>query len=313
MDENASVVKTKSRRDNSLLKRKIKLNVFCYLMMLPAICGFLLWYVYVNFNSIIMAFKVEQPDGSFVFGFENFSYFFTEIGMPDSIFRTALKNTLFFFIITFIITMPTQLLCTYFIYKKILGYKIFRFVFYLPAIIIGSVTGLIFKKIVALDGPVDQILMSLFGTNIPDILGDSNYANWTLLWYSYFYCVGGGLVLFSGAFNSVSQEMLEAGMIDGVGWVRELVQLIVPSIWPTISTMLMLSIMGVFSAGGNVLLLSAQNEKTWTLSYWLYQCVLNGAELEMSSAVGLLITLFTIPIVVVTRKLFNYFDRKVGV
>ena len=59
----------------SINKKKLIKVAFVGAMTAPAIIGFLVFYVYVNFNSIVMAFQVNDF-GKLHFGFNNFSFFF---------------------------------------------------------------------------------------------------------------------------------------------------------------------------------------------------------------------------------------------
>lgn len=145
-------------------KRQIKRGLFMAAMMGPAIVGFLVFYVYVNFNSFIMAFQVNTGE-TIRFGFDNFAYFMRELSVPGSVFTEAIVNTLIFFSLGFVV-MLMSLVAGYFIYKKIVGYKFFRFVFYLPCIVMGTATASLFSFVIARAGPIDDLLRSV-GIQIP--------------------------------------------------------------------------------------------------------------------------------------------------
>ena len=80
-----TATKEKLRKQKNM--RSIKMHIFCYAMMFPAIASFIVFYVYVNFSSILMAFQVPVgAGGEFEWGFGNFSYFFREMSISHIIY-----------------------------------------------------------------------------------------------------------------------------------------------------------------------------------------------------------------------------------
>ena len=291
-------------------KRRINRALFMAAMMGPAIVGFLIFYVYVNFDSLIMAFQVNTGD-SIRFGFDNFAYFLRELSVPGSVFTEAIVNTLIFFVLGFVV-MLLSLVVGYFIYKKIVGYKFFRFVFYLPCIIMGTATASLFSFVIARAGPIGDLLRAA-GSEIPDLLAEAPHANWMLILYQLLFTLGGNMILFLGSMTNISPEIFEAAKLDGVSWVRELFQIIVPLIWPTLSVMILQAIVGLTQASGPVFLLTEGAAGTYTINYWLYEQLLNGRNLEVSAAIGWLCTAITFPIALIAKHYLDKADKAIGV
>ena len=291
-------------------KRRINRALFMVAMMGPAIVGFLIFYVYVNFDSLIMAFQVNTGD-SIRFGFDNFAYFLRELSVPGSVFTEAIVNTLIFFALGFVV-MLLSLVVGYFIYKKIVGYKFFRFVFYLPCIIMGTATASLFSFVIARAGPIGDLLRAA-GSEIPDLLAEAPHANWMLILYQLLFTLGGNMILFLGSMTNISPEIFEAAKLDGVSWVRELFQIIVPLIWPTLSVMILQAIVGLTQASGPVFLLTEGAAGTYTINYWLYEQLLNGRNLEVSAAIGWLCTAITFPIALIAKHYLDKADKAIGV
>ena len=116
------------------------------------------------------------------------------------------------------------------------------------------------------------------------------------------------MLVLGGAFERIPSEVLEAAKLDGVSPVREIVSLIIPMIWPTISTILILYTTGLFNASGPVFLFGTLGEyETWTLSYWIFHKVLYGGSGQYNSvaALGLIFTCIGVPIVMLIRWLLE--------
>ena len=107
--------------------------------------------------------------------------------------------------------------------------------------------------------------------------------------------------------NSIDPSIIDAGRIDGAGPLRELVSIIVPCIWPTLSTMLLLCTTGIFTASGPSLLFDKGDYGTSTISYWIYEITSgsgsSGESVELAAAIGLIFTILGLPIVLVVKKL----------
>ena len=121
------------------------------------------------------------------------------------------------------------------------------------------------------------------------------------------------MILFLGSMTNISPEVFEAAKLDGVGWIREIFQLIIPLIWPTFSVMFLQSITGLTQASGPVFLFTKGQYGTYTINYWLYAQLLKGENLEISAAIGWCCTMVTFPIALLTRKLLDKIETKIGV
>lgn len=287
------------------LKKKVnvKRGVFIVGMLSIAIANFLVFWLYVNFSSIMMAFTLPLDEA---FTLENFARFFREVGRGGGVILQALKNTLIFFASTMCVLLPLSVIFSYFLFKKVAGYKFYRVVFFLPSIISSVVLATMYSQMFSLNGPVNLLLEKLFGMDPVRFLRDSRYALWTLVLYNVWSGFGSSLILFNGAMARIPEDILEYGKLDGVGFFREMFRVVVPLVWPTISTVIVLNTVGLFGAGAPILLFTEGKFDTYTISYWIYEQVatLDGAK-NYAAAVGIVFTLIGVPIVLVVKFLMG--------
>ncbi len=295
-------------------KKKISRIFFMFSFLALPIINFCVFYLYVNIDSFMMAFQRPRYGTirELIWSFENFERIgdlFTSTG-ADGL-GTAIINTLLFNFVGIVLGMPLSILMSYFIYKKILGYKLFRFVLYLPTIICSSALVALYKYAIGDGGPLDAIVTGSGGTFVPPLSGAPS-AIIAILFYCLMFNLGSNIVLFGGAMNSLSPEMLEAAELDGVNWFQELIYIIIPSIWPTLSTMLILCAAGFLGATGPILAFTQGSFKTMTLSYYIYALV-SGAgadqDLYLASAIGLCMTAISFPLALVVKKIV-YGEKK---
>ena len=251
-----------------------------------------------------MAFKNVTIEGT-KWGFGNFKIMFDSFRNPTSELRGAFVNTMIFFAVNLLIKLPLTFICSYFLYKKIKGYKYYRFVFFLPSIISAVVLTSLLKYMVNPGGPLPRIYEMLWGREAPLFLADRDYALGVILFYTIWSGFGVNIILFQGAMSRIPPEIIEAGKIDGVGMTRELFQIVTPLVWPTISTVVVLAFVGIFSSSGEILLFTKGLYDTYTISYWIFELVqgIKGTvNLEYASTVGIFFSVIALPIVLLVKR-----------
>ena len=287
-------------------RKKRNERIFIILMLALPILNFFVFYVYVNFNSIIMAFKVPVGDSE-VWSLDNFRHMFQEFSSGNSELTRALVNTMKYFVTGVLITVPLSYLLCYFLYKQVRGYKVYRVIFYLPSIISASVLVALFRYSLAVDGPVSVLIGELGFGKLPPLFNMSQYATNTIVFYTVAFGLGANLILFSGAMTNIDKSIIEAAKIDGAGMFREFIHIVIPMTWPTLSTVLIFQFVGIFSTSGPILLFTRGEFDTYTISYWIYDRVKFGATYHYPSAVGLFFTLIGAPIALCMRWLLTRF------
>ena len=126
--------------------------IFVYLMVSLAIVNFIVFYVVVNLNSILLAFQEfigydENYVEQYVWSLGNFKSMFKEFALPNSTVGIAVRNTLKYFATNIFLMIPVSYFVSYLLFKQIRGYGVFRVVFFLPSIISAVVYVTVFKNI----------------------------------------------------------------------------------------------------------------------------------------------------------------------
>lgn len=271
---------------------------------------FCVFYIGINFNSILMAFQKFKVDGTVIMTLDNFRLFFDNLSNADEI-GVALRNTLIFFVLGLVL-LPVSFTSSYFLYKKVYGYRMIRIVFFLPSILSPVVWTNIYTLVVGTEGPIAALFKTLAGLRFsPNFLADSHYAIIFVVLYSFWLGFASNFVLFSGTLSRIPESVIEAGKIDGLGWFGELTRIIIPLVWPTLSTMVIMSLTTIFTSSGNILLLTNGNYNTQTISFLIFQNVYTGGNggysgtIGYAAAVGLVFTVLTLPMVLLSVKLLN--------
>ncbi|MBE5750347.1 MAG: sugar ABC transporter permease [Clostridiales bacterium] len=275
--------------------------LFIYPMLIIAVIG-IIKYLYINFSSILLSFSVENEYGEQVYTLVNFEKLFSEFTNSDGEIWRALINTLKYFLM-YTVKNLVSFVVAYFLYKKILGYKAFRVIFYLPSIVSPIILVGVWDSMLSTGG-VFSIIAEMFGNEYRNPLVNAATATNTILVFSFWVGFGTSLLMFVGAMNRVPEEILDAGLIDGCGMWKEFFKIMIPLTWETLSTMILLTTMSIFTATGPILYFTGGQNDTNTLSFWIFNSTRNGME-NYPSAVGLFFTIAALPIVVGCRWLMN--------
>ncbi|MBQ3046850.1 MAG: sugar ABC transporter permease [Clostridia bacterium] len=299
-------------------KRKLKKGLFMASFLAWPILNFFVFYVYVHLDSFAMAFQKELPGGQVQWTFDHFRTVWQSLttggGASARNIGIALRNTFLFYGSGVLVVLPLSLLMGYFFHKKITGYKIFRVVTYFPVIITSVALVTLFKYTFS-DGGLYHAYCIRTGKEFINPITNADTSIWMMVMYSILFGFGSNIVVWGGAMNSISPDVLEAGELDGCNWFQEFYLLIIPMIWPTISTVILLGTISCLGGSGPVLAFTRGEYDTYTLGYMLYEMVgrVDGMEgyqnFHLASALGLCMTCVSFPIAMIVKRLV-YSEKK---
>ena len=283
-------------------------ELFCIwsVLILPLIDLIIFW-VAGTVLSIPIAFEHYTADGAVEYSFYNFEYLFRSITEPNSIFLEALLNSLKYWAFSFFILTPVSFIMGFFLYKKVWGYRIFRYVFFFPSIISSVIIAAFFKYMVGPGGPVQQLAEILFGQKDILLLADSRYAFPTMLFYNFYTGLTGNLLYWLASFSRIPVDVTEAGRLDGLSIMGEFRYITFPITWPFLATMLMLMFTGILTGSGAALLLTGGAYGTYDLGYYEYLLTVSGTKNDqgIAGAVGLLKGVIVLPLALIINRLVN--------
>lgn len=304
-------------------KRKVwDRRLFVISILILPILSFLIFYVVVNFEAFFYSFmRTKEGVGVFDPTFTNyritFESFFMNGGtglISNGALAKSLLNVLLFNVVGICFGLPISVLFGYFLYKKIKGYKFFRFIIYLPSILSSAALMVLYKQVIGRGGVLDTWFNTFqqYGNHQP--WNVNGVAIYYLLFYCFIFGFGTNMIVINGAMNAINKETIEASQLDGCNWFQELIHIIFPSIWPTISTILIMCAAGFLGASGPLLafvgLSNGNISGTYTLSYYLYVLVYSSTNpagegkdlLYLASAIGVCMTLVSFPLALIVKR-----------
>jgi len=302
------------RRIGKWGERDKKDIVFIALVSALPLLQFLIFYVYVNINSVVMAFQTYEINpvtgrGGYVwYGLNNFTRAWKEFALEKNL-LTALKNSGIFFLVNVFVGSTLALLFSFYIYKKRALHSAYKIMLFLPSILSAIVVVLLFKYFV--NFAVPKLWSQWFHKTIEGLTSTRTTRFQTVLFYCVWSGFGTQILMYSGAMGGISDSLVEAAHLDGATLFQEFWHITLPMVFPTLSTFLVVSAAGFFTADMNLYSFYGTNAEahTWTTGYYLLRQtkLAEIPEYPYLACLGLIYTLVTLPFVFGFRKLLNKF------
>lgn len=294
--------------------------LFVGLLLLFPLAQFAVFYLAVNIESFKYAFTDETGKASLKYLKMIFDEFSAQGN--DNLWRVLLRSFITWCVGNLVV-FPVSIIFTYALFKKVPGEMFFRVLFFLPGIIGTVVLASIYRQLVTINGPLQKFLEEVLkidlGVQIRK-LGFLDYDKTSFLMVLIFgvWCsLGGNVVVLTGAVTRIPPDIFEYGKIEGVGVWREFFNVVLPLILPTVSTLFIFSLAGIFTADSGTFLLFSEdyNGAAKTMGYLIFMLSYNvsrGVEVaNRPAALGLVVTVATFPIVLTVRFLIEKFTDDV--
>lgn len=300
---------------------KFRTGIFLFTLLIIPLIHFIIFWVYVNVGTIASTFqhwnvmKGKMEWYGLTRYIEIFKEYVLGIDKVTGKWFTNPNRNIFWnsfrAIAINVIIFPLTIIASYAFYKKIPHEKFFRVCFYIPSLISISVLALMFRNMFNADfGPITSIFSKILGYTPQWLSADSN-AMWTLI---YLFCIWSGLganvIMISGAMLRIPNDILEYSRLEGVGFWRELFQIVLPLIMPTVSVYLISILTSVFGLTLQPLMIAQTtgvDNRYYTVGWYIFQSVQGNSTSGMLSAstLGMVLTLFMLPIIIIARKVLK--------
>lgn len=237
--------------DKSAKNRKLKEYMIGYLFAAPVILGIII-YTYVP--------AVQ----SFVYSFFNYDGFYTMnyVGLNnfkvlltiDPDFWTVVKNTFIYAVCVVPLSLIVGYLVALTVNNSMKGITVYRMLFYLPVIIPGVASGLLWLDLFEA-GPTGIFNKLLEAVNLPRLAFFSKQeTSMATLIATTLWGVGGGMVIWLAAFKNIPVSLYESAKIDGANAFMRTIQITIPLSTPMIFYNLVTGIIGALQVSSTMII-----------------------------------------------------------
>lgn len=214
------------------------------IFVLPTLIAFLIAFVVPFVLGFILSFTEFRTvtDATFV-GIENYISAFTK----DNTFLSSLWFTIRFAIMSVITINVIAFLFALMLTRAVPATKLFRTIFFMPNLIGGIVLGYIWQVII-------NGVLYRFGYSITS---NSAFGYWGLIILMNWQMIGYMMIIYIAGIQNIPTDIIEASKVDGAGAFTTLYRIIIPSVMPSITICLFLTITNSFKLFDQNLALTA--------------------------------------------------------
>ncbi len=288
-------------------------NLFLFFFLLFPIAQFLIFYVGVAANTLKLAFQVWDADTqTYFFSFATFERAFNEFFVTGEM-SLLIKNSAIQFATGLFIGMPLQIMVAYVVFKQVPLSNVFKVILFMPNIISSLVFVMCAKALIQKGLP---ILMNDEGLRLLNQYNSSSF--YTVLIFGMWMNFAGGLIIYLSAMCSISKDIMEYGQLENMSSLKEFWYIVLPSIFPTIVTYIIVAIAAFFTNYGHFYSFyggeGSGMQVYMTLGLYFFKKVAGGLNTPMSSlrseypivsASGIMFTAIVAPITFLTKHLLE--------
>ena len=296
------------KRRKSEQKFHLRESLAAYGLLIPAVLlsfffvilpiFFSLGYAFTDFNSL-------KPNAAKFVGFDNFKILVEEFKQKGEIYHSV-RNTALFVVVVVPLQIGLALLLALFCNNKRKGTTIFKVCFFAPVAISLSVTAFLWLVILSPNpnGIMNSILAN-FGVDAKDFLGDEKTVIWWMVIMSAWQGCGYQMLIFLSALGNVRKDLYEAAKIDGANVFQRFWTVTLPGLKPTMVFILITVFIGACRVMIQPMLLTGYQDRSMTLSYYMYQQGFTYRHVGYSCSVALIMTIVMGTITFIQRKLLG--------
>lgn len=286
-------------------------NWSLYVLVIPVLVFYVLFHYKPMYGAII-AFKEYTPALGVAkspwVGFANFTRFFKSV-----YFVRLIKNTILLSVYNLVIGFPAPIILALLL-NEVRSKKfksLTQTITYLPHFIsLIVVTGML-TDFSMTTGLFNDIIVALGGEASPLLQNPDLYRTIYVL-SSVWQEVGWGSIIYLSALAGVDQQLYEAAAIDGAGKWKQLLNVTLPGIAPTIIIMLILKMGSLMNMGyeKTILLYNPSTYETADIiSSYIYRIGLLEQDWSYSTAIGLFNSLINFGLLIFTNRMSKKFSE----
>mgnify|MGYP002510407601 FL=1 len=302
----------KKKTDAKLFREHLPL----YLMLLPGL-AYLLINNYIPMAGIIIAFKklnfAKGILGSPWAGFENFKFLFNS---PDAwiITRNTLLYNVAFIIVNMVVGIAIAILICEVRSTKLK--KLYQSAILLPFLMSMVILSyIVYALLSSENGLVNNSLLAALGIEGIQWYQEPKYWPFILIIANCWKGVGYGCLIYIASLIGIDPSFYEAARLDGASKWQEITKITLPSLTPTIITLLLLSIGRIFYSDFGLFYQVPMNSgvlfpTTNVIDTYVYRALIEQGNISMSSAAGVYQSLVGFVIVIASNWIVRRVDKE---
>lgn len=232
--------------------------------------------------------------------------------MTNQDFGTVMHNTAIALILALIIQVSAGLILAYLLYRTARGFRTFRALVFLPVVLSQAAVALMFTLVFNSDiSPINRTLQAIgLGVLNRNWLSDPNIVLYSVLTPMIYQYIGLYVIIFLAGMQSIPEEIIESGFVDGASSFRIFWNIVIPTQWDIIFICTILITTGTFKAfeQSYIMTWGGPGVRSAFIAVYMYFRTFVDGSYGYGSAVAVVILLAALFITVVLRAIIRRFD-----
>jgi multiple sugar transport system permease protein len=266
------------------------LALYAVLLLLPIIQTF--WYSLTEWNGITSTFL----------GLDNYRRLFTD----PTFWRVVLNNLILLAAIPFAILIPLGV--AFLLNQKVIGWRFFRSVYFLPTAISWVVIGIVAARFFASRGLLNSLLASV-GIPIHTDMLASEYTAMLAVAITFIWSVfGTNTIIFITGMATLDRNIYEAASVDGAGSWALFRYVTIPLLMRFIQFAFVLTLITGFTALFSLIFVMTTGGPgfgTTTLEFFVYQSAFSNGAFGYAAAIGVVLFVIVFAISLIQLRLLR--------
>jgi raffinose/stachyose/melibiose transport system permease protein len=166
----------------------------------------------------------------------------------DRLFWYSMQNTLFFVVGTTCLQIFFGFVLGYFLYLQVKGYRFFKTVIFIPAVLATVGVGFVWSYIYSPSFGLLKPAMEFLGLHYKSPLAEPRMALAALIIAHSWHFLGIQVMMFNAGFMNMPQEILEMASIDGAAGLKLIWYMVLPLSWEVTKSIIILQVVGALRA-----------------------------------------------------------------
>lgn len=285
---------------------KFKEGVWAWSLLSPTLILFVVFTMIPLIMAVYLSFTNYDLFSDFSpAGWENYEKLFSDSVIGKDFWRSII-NVLIFVLMSVPMNVAGSLLIANLVNSKLKGMKIYRFIYYLPAVTSGVATAFCWKWLLNYNnGLINALITSLGGDKI-DWLGSYNYLPlFAIAIISTWGALGGNMLIYLAALKGINPDLYEAADLDGANGVKKFFYITLPSVRPTTFFIVTMSLIGAFQLFDTVWFVTGESVFTQTPVVQIYNMAFRRFNAGLGSAMSVVLFFIIMAVTFVVQKLLK--------
>jgi len=228
----------------------------------------------------------------------------------DPVFWRSLRQTLLYTGICTVLLNVAGFSLAYLVHTRVRGSGLLKAIIFVPVLMSPVVVGLMWSNLLRGNGGALNELLAAIGLTSQPIffLGEQPYAFAAIVFATVWQFTGLNMILYYAGLQGLSPSLMEAAALDGASRWATIRHVVLPSLYPVISVITLLNIIGCLREFDIMFVLTrgGPERSTEVLATYMYEQAFSFSNMGKASAIAMVIVVIAVGVSLLRLRLARH-------